>query len=215
MWGDRFSHLLSFAGLKLSAAAVILSPYVPLLFMGEEYGETAPFLYFISHRDPGLIEAVRQGRKQEFAAFYSSGKAPDPQAVDTMVRSQLNWEQRHQGKQRILWLFYQKLLQLRADIPALANLYRHNLQAKVIQPEKVLQLKRHYQDSQVIYWLNFSQQTVTLRENLPTGNWNKLLDSADVQWGGVGSSVSQVFAGETEQELVISPQSVVLYGNYK
>ncbi|MDJ0676612.1 MAG: malto-oligosyltrehalose trehalohydrolase [Calothrix sp. MO_167.B42] len=213
MWGDRTSHLLSFAGVKLSAAAVILSPYVPLLFMGEEYGETAPFLYFISHSDPNLIEAVRQGRKQEFAEFYSSEKSPDPQAVDTMLRSQLNWEQRHQGKHRILWLFYQKLLQLRAEIPALANLDRHNLEVEIMRSQKVLQLKRHYQDSQVIYWLNFSQQTVTLGENLPTGNWNKLLDSADVQWGGVGSCAPQVLAGETEQELVISPQTVVLYGN--
>ncbi len=213
MLGDRTSHLLSFAGLKLSAAAVILSPYVPLLFMGEEYGETAPFLYFISHQDPGLIAAVRQGRQKEFAAFYTQEQAPDPQAVDTMLRSQLHWEQRHQGKQRILWLFYQKLLQLRAEIPALANLDRHCLEVEVIHPEKVLQLKRHYQDSQVIYWLNFSQQIVTLRENLPTGNWNRLLDSADVQWGGVGSSVPQVFNGETEKELVLSPQTVVVCNN--
>ena len=213
MWGDRNSHFLSFAGVKLSAAAVILSPYVPLLFMGEEYGETAPFLYFISHSDPNLIEAVRQGRKQEFAEFYSSETSPDPQAVDTMLRSQLNWEQRHQGKQRMLWLFYQKLLQLRAEIPALANLDRHNLEVEIMRSQKVLQLKRHYQDSQVIYWLNFSQERVTLRENLPTGNWNKLLDSADEQWGGVGSSAPEVFAGETEQELVISPQSVLLYSN--
>ena len=59
--------------LKLAAGAVLLSPFVPLLFMGEEYGETAPFPYFISHSDPNLIEAVRQGRRDEFKAFGWSG----------------------------------------------------------------------------------------------------------------------------------------------
>jgi maltooligosyltrehalose trehalohydrolase len=212
MLGDRFTHLLPFPALKLSAAAVILSPYVPLLFMGEEYGETAPFLYFVSHSDEGLIAGVREGRKQEFAAFHSQGEAPDPQAVETMLRSQLNWEQRHEGNQGMLWLFYQKLLQLRAEIPALANLDRHRLKAKVIQPEKVLQLKRDYGKSQVIYWLNFNQQTVTLQDYLPTGNWNKLLDSNDTQWGGTGSSLPQILTGDTQQELVLSPHSVVMYG---
>jgi maltooligosyltrehalose trehalohydrolase len=65
--GDRLSALVSFEGLKLAAAVVLLSPFIPLLFMGEEYGETAPFPYFVSHSDPDLIEVVRRGRRAEFA----------------------------------------------------------------------------------------------------------------------------------------------------
>ena len=68
------------AALRLAAAMLLLSPYVPLLFMGEEYGETNPFLYFVSHGDPALVEAVREGRRREFAAFGWAGKIPDPQA---------------------------------------------------------------------------------------------------------------------------------------
>ncbi len=78
MLGERLSQLVSFEPLKLAAAAVILSPYVPLLFMGEEYGEEAPFQYFISHGDAGLIDAVRNGRRGEFASFGWLGEPPDP-----------------------------------------------------------------------------------------------------------------------------------------
>ena len=69
MLGERLSSLVDFESLKLAAGVVLLSPFIPLLFMGEEYGETAPFLYFISHSDPALIEAVRKGRKEEFKEF--------------------------------------------------------------------------------------------------------------------------------------------------
>ena len=74
--GDRLSQSLSFAQLKLAAGTVLLSPYIPLLFMGEEYSERAPFEYFVSHGDPSLVEAVRQGRKDEFAKFGWPGDIP-------------------------------------------------------------------------------------------------------------------------------------------
>ncbi|HEY5542871.1 MAG TPA: hypothetical protein VIM04_06415, partial [Candidatus Binatia bacterium] len=74
MLGERLSQLVSFEALKLAAGAVILSPFIPLLFMGEEYGEEAPFQYFISHSDPQLVDAVRDGRRQEFAAFSWQGE---------------------------------------------------------------------------------------------------------------------------------------------
>ena len=79
MLGERLSELISFEGLKLAAAAVLVSPYVPMLFMGEEYAEDSPFLYFVSHQDQDLIKSVRNGRKAEFAAFKWRGEPPDPQ----------------------------------------------------------------------------------------------------------------------------------------
>ncbi|MCX7594943.1 MAG: malto-oligosyltrehalose trehalohydrolase, partial [Fischerella sp.] len=213
MLGDRLSSLISFDGLKLAAAAVLLSPYVPLLFMGEEYGETAPFLYFVSHSDPDLIKGVREGRKAEFAAFFeiSGQQAPDPQAVETMERSRLNWEKRHEGKNRMLWLFYQKLLQLRREIPALANLDRNNLEASVVEPEKVLQLQRWCENSQILCWLNFSQEVVEMKANIPIGNWKKLLDSADPTWGGAGSQLPETLTTQSQPTLVLNAESVVIY----
>ena len=84
--GERLSSLCDWESLKLAAGLVLLSPYIPLLFMGEEYGETAPFLYFVSHGDPALVEAVRRGRREEFARFTWKGEVPDPQAEETFLQ---------------------------------------------------------------------------------------------------------------------------------
>ncbi len=90
MEGDRLSGLVGLEKLKLAAGAVLLSPFIPLLFMGEEYGETAPFQYFVSHSDPDLIRAVAEGRKAEFAAFGWQQEIPEPQDEQTFLRSRLD-----------------------------------------------------------------------------------------------------------------------------
>ena len=118
--GERLSQLVSFEDLKLAAAVVLLSPCIPLLFMGEEYGETAPFLYFISHSDPVLVEAVRLGRQKEFAAFDGQSETPDPQSETTFQQSKLNRGLLEEPKHRLLREFYRELILLRKTLPALS-----------------------------------------------------------------------------------------------
>ena len=77
--GTDSPRSLSFEALKLVAATVLLAPQVPLLFMGEEYGEKNPFQYFISHTDAQLVKMVQEGRKKEFSYFKWQGDVPDPQ----------------------------------------------------------------------------------------------------------------------------------------
>ena len=103
--GERLSTLVCPDALRLAAAILLLSPYVPLLFMGEEYGESAPFLYFVSHTDPALVEAVREGRRREFAAFAWSGEVPDPADESTFEQSKLVWARSEQpGHAELLML---------------------------------------------------------------------------------------------------------------
>src|SRR5438094_8336972 len=116
MLGERLTALGSFEALKLCAGLVILSPFVPLLFMGEEYGETAPFQYFTSHSDADLIQAVRKGRLEEFDDFEWVGEAPDPHDEATFQRSKLTWR----GDDS-LQPFYADLLRLRRETPALRS----------------------------------------------------------------------------------------------
>lgn len=215
--GDRFSHLLSLEGQKLAAASVLLSASVPLLFMGEEYGETAPFLYFVSHTDPDLIAAVRKGRKEEFAAFHAEGEAADPESEAVFERSKLNWELRHQGQHQTLWRFYQALLKLRREHPAIAHLDRNSLEASALAEEKVVKLRRWSGSSQVLCVLNFNTEPVQLKVALPPGTWKKLLDSAELAWEGPGSDLPDVMATErdatvSQQMLVMAAQSVGIYG---
>jgi maltooligosyltrehalose trehalohydrolase len=117
--GERLSALVPPDGLRLAAALLLLAPYVPLLFMGEEYGERAPFLYFVSHSDPDLVEAVRRGRREEFESFGWAGEVPDPQAVETFARSRIHFELRNEGEHARLRALYRELIAIRHEEPAL------------------------------------------------------------------------------------------------
>jgi maltooligosyltrehalose trehalohydrolase len=117
--GERLSALVSPEALRLAAALLLLSPYVPLLFMGEEHGETNPFLYFVSHSDPALIEAVREGRREEFTSFAWSGEVPDPQAEETFQASRPDWERASSGDGARMLALYRELLHIRRTEPAL------------------------------------------------------------------------------------------------
>jgi maltooligosyltrehalose trehalohydrolase len=117
--GERLSTLLTDESLRLAAALVLLSPYIPLLFMGEEYGETAPFLYFIEHGDLELVEAVRAGRKREFEAMGKMDLDVDPQAEETFKRCRLDWSRRDSVEGERLRTLYRDLLALRREEPAL------------------------------------------------------------------------------------------------
>jgi maltooligosyltrehalose trehalohydrolase len=117
--GDRLGALVPPGALKLAAALLLLAPYVPLLFMGEEYNEPSPFLYFVSHSDRDLVAAVRKGRHEEFESFGWAGEVPDPQALETFERSRLHFERGNEGEHAALRAMYRELLTIRREEPAL------------------------------------------------------------------------------------------------
>jgi maltooligosyltrehalose trehalohydrolase len=187
MKGERFSHLLGFPQLKLAAASLLLSPYIPLIFMGDEYGETAPFQYFVSHSDPMLIEAVRKGRKQEFAAFHWDGEPPDPQSEQTFRSSVLSQSLRHSGHHQMLWNFYRDLIQLRQTCAPLAQLSKDQMEVFSQESAKLLCVRRWYEREQVFVLLNFNSTDSTVPSDLLRGDWRVLLDSE----GSVSGVISE------------------------
>lgn len=209
MLGDRLTTLASFEHLKLAAAATILSPFLPLLFMGEEYGETAPFLYFVSHTDADLIEAVRNGRQREFSAFAWQGTPPDPQDQATFIRSKLNHTLKDQEPHRTLYHFYRHLLQLRKSTPALRHLDKAEMEVTPYEEANTLSLRRWHESDEILLFLNFSPATVTLTPNAPQGKWKKLVDSSDQQWRGPGASPNAW--PSTAEALALNPRSIILY----
>ncbi|MEC4812985.1 MAG: malto-oligosyltrehalose trehalohydrolase [Scytonema sp. PMC 1069.18] len=209
MLGERLSHLVSFEAQKLAAGALLLSPYIPLLFMGEEYGEEAPFIYFVSHSDPDLIRAVRQGRKQEFAAFHAIGEPPDPESIDTYCQCKLNWEKRKEGKHQVLWKWYQQLIQLRNTIPALVRRDRDSIEVGFLEAEKIVWWRRWAESNQIFCLMNFNKSEVTFSPSIPENNWEKILDSADKKWQGSDSSLPDKLSHK--QELTLPSQSFILY----
>lgn len=208
--GERTSALLSFEALKLGAATVMFSPFIPLLFMGEEYGEEAPFLYFMSFYDETLIRNVREGRKKEFSSFNWQQDPPDPYAVDTFLRSKLTWHRRADGKHKTLLAFYKKLIELRKSRPALICPDKAGMDIEQIGATDVIAVKRRHGDDTILALMNFCDQPTQVRiENRP-GKWHKLLDSSAPIWGGPGSPLPDR-VDFAESRLDISPLTCVLY----
>jgi maltooligosyltrehalose trehalohydrolase len=110
--GERLSALTDFRRQKLAAVLLLLSPNTPLVFMGQEYGETRPFLYFIEHGDPSLVRAVREGRMKEFDSFGWS-EIPDPGAKRTFAASKLGWPDLALGESGFLWTLHRDLIRMR------------------------------------------------------------------------------------------------------
>ena len=120
--GDRSSHLMSTGRLKIAAALVLASPFVPMLFQGEEWAASTPFLYFAGHEDPDLARAVSAGRKREFAAFgWDPERIPDPQALETFEQSKLDWDELSREPHRSILEWHRDLIRLRARIPELRD----------------------------------------------------------------------------------------------
>ncbi len=211
MLGERTSQLVSFEMQKLLAAAVLVSPYLPMLFMGEEFGTLSPFQYFISHTDPVLVEAVRKGRRAEFEAFHVNGEAPDPQSQEVFDASVLQWDLLARDPHQTLLKFYKHLICLRKDLPALKHLNRKAVQAEVIEPLQVLVLQRWHQDSRLLCLMNFSKQTQAIASGRYDGSWRLILNSAAKEWGGQ-HKVSGEFSGGATCHL--PPESILLYSNY-
>lgn len=211
MMGDRLTHLVSFEALKLAAGALLLSPYIPMLFMGEEYGEESPFLYFVDHGDPNLIAAVRKGRKEEFKDFHATGEPPDAASLETLKQSTLQWEKRGQGQQGTLYAFYKRLIGLRKQLAISTPSLPEEIETDFDEASQTVQFQRQTPNGRLLCLMNFSESAakITLTSNPP---WQKQIDSAASEWGGLGSEAPETLG---ESAVSLSPQSVVLYAAVK
>jgi maltooligosyltrehalose trehalohydrolase len=181
--GDRLSTMLPLEAVKVAAALMFAAPALPLLFMGEEYGETSPFQFFTSFLDPALMEAVRRGRTAEFLRFAWQGEVPDPGAPATFLRSRLNHSLATAPRHRELREYYRRWLALRAEHPALGAL--HKDRARAVLDGDVLTLSRSEPGgSAVTLVANLAGE----RRPLPPTRGRVLLDSADVRFGGSGAA---------------------------
>ncbi|MFE7589955.1 malto-oligosyltrehalose trehalohydrolase [Kitasatospora sp. NPDC057512] len=120
--GDRVSAGLSPGRLACGAALVLTSPFTPMLFMGEEWGAATPWQYFTDHTDPDLAEAVRRGRRREFAEHgWAAEAVPDPQEPATVLRSVLDWTEPRRAPHSELLAWYRQLIRLRRERPELSD----------------------------------------------------------------------------------------------
>ena len=168
--GERLSALVSAAAQKLAAALLLLAPETPLLFMGQEYGEAAPFQYFTDYSDPELARAVSEGRRREFPEF-SREQVPDPQDPATLARSRLNWETATRDNELLGW--YRALIALRKrSITGSTRTCRAEVEGSR------LTLSIPAVKPAVVVLADFAGAALA---TIPTG-WNLAMDSADEKY---------------------------------
>lgn len=141
--GTRVGHICSERRQMTGAALVLASPFVPMIFQGEEWAAGAMFQYFTDYQSPDLAEAVRQGRRREFADFgWDPEKVPDPQSPDTFKRSKLDWDELHHEPHRGMLEWYTKLIALRKSLASLCNHRRDLVQACFDEQERWILIVR-------------------------------------------------------------------------
>jgi maltooligosyltrehalose trehalohydrolase len=207
--GERLSLLVDAEHLKVAAAALLLAPYVPLLFMGEEYGERAPFLFFADYGDPEVSRGMQEGRKREFEAFKwttgaDSAEPPDPLDPDTFARSKLRWEIRREGSHLELQRWHSDLLALRTQAP-FRNFSKYSVSAAPVEGRGMM-LRRVSagRDEEALILFNFSGDDLAFA--LPNkGAWTRVLDSR-----AVGKELTDVTDGVRDSVTIPGWSAVVL-----
>ena len=217
--GDRLAGLVSADRLRMSAALVLLSPYIPLVFMGEEYGETAPFLYFIEHGDPGLIDAVRAGRQREYEAIGRTNAQHDPQAEATFTRSRIDWGRRTSPDGTRLLLLHRDLIALRREETALrpgasvahvhgAGEWCSVLRAMPFQND-IYDGVRAQRSVYCAFNLSERAQDIPVPDDA-AGAWRLRLSTDADGYGGSGSLVHTIPAAEPERDVNDSPKRLMM-----
>ena len=197
--GDRIGHVAGPELQKVAAALVLTSPFVPMLFQGEEWATSAPFQYFTDHEDPELGEAVRKGRRGEFEAFgWDPEEVPDPQDPETFERSKLRWEERDEEPHRDMEAWYRALIALRRSRPDLLDGDMEAVRREVDEQRRTLVVRR----GDVAVACNLSEEPRTV--DLPgEGLWQVALGS----WQN-GEGAGQ--GGDASTSLELPPHSVAI-----
>jgi maltooligosyltrehalose trehalohydrolase len=215
--------IVDFERLKLAAAAVLLSPYLPMLFMGEEYGEGTPFYFFSDYSQPQTAEALRKERKKQFEGFGWDTEAPDPQERSTFLDCILKWSLRRDGIHRQLLEWHRRLISLRKTHPLLAGLcggIQADPSGQHIRADLLgttgLTVIRHAADSKHRLLILFNFSAAPLTAVIPYGDslttWTRLLASTVGAWAGENAaSPPPPHTISTGQPLQLPPCSASVY----
>ena len=152
--GDRLEHIVGVARTKVALGIVLTAPFIPMLFQGEEFAASTPFLYFADHEDPEMARMVAEGRKKEFAAFgWDADQIPNPEAPDTFLHSRLKWDEVNEGKHAEMLAWTKQLIHLRRNSICLNDGDRGHLNV-------------HWDEQK--HWLRVERELVTILTNLGT-----------------------------------------------
>ena len=213
--GHRLAGLVSIEQYKLAVALLLCSPCLPLLFMGEEFADTSPFLYFTSHTDPPLARAVTEGRRKEFADFALSEDFPDPQSPETFQKSKVTWALAGEPHHAAILRLYRDLIGLRKRLPPLANHSKEMTRVDSDERAQWLILERSAPDGlRAVLLCNFNSASQDLALGAPSPEWELALwTEAPAYCGnpGLQSPPARLPVSREPVELTLAASSAALY----
>jgi maltooligosyltrehalose trehalohydrolase len=209
LFGDRLISMTDFETAKVIAGAMFVSPNVPMLFMGEEYGERNPFYYFVSHLDEELNRLVREGRKREFKDFYEdTAEVPNADDEEAFEASKLSWNIENDSEKTAMFHFYRELIKLRKTHPVLKETDKNNLE--ISEDGKFFTLERWQDKNRMVVFLNFEDEKRTGK--IPAhirGNMTKILDSKDFQQSRISETEKATVSAN--DEITVQEKSIVIF----
>jgi maltooligosyltrehalose trehalohydrolase len=141
--GERFEHLVGIDAAKVALGIVLTAPFIPMLFMGEEFAASSPFLYFADHEEEEIRRLVSEGRKRDFACFgWDESQIPDPEEKSTFERSKLNWSEIHEGHHAEMLAWTKQLIRLRHTTVALNDGDLGHVKVECREEERLLIMQR-------------------------------------------------------------------------
>jgi maltooligosyltrehalose trehalohydrolase len=188
--GRRLTELVGDRAHAVAAALLVTAPSLPMLFMGEEWAERAPFLYFVSHTDPALVAAVREGRRRELAdlaALADLGELADPAAEATFQACKLDWAKAETGAHARMLALYRDLIALRRRLPALANCRKDLTRIKGSEDRWIVIERGDPGGQVVLVACNLGNVAVDVPCGGPPGAYRLVLATDDARYAGAGA----------------------------
>lgn len=217
--GQRIASLVSFEEQKLAASFLFFSPFIPLIFMGEEWGETNPFYYFIDHGNEWLNEEVRKGREKEQRRWRSGPPGPDPSQESTFDASVLNWSRRNAEEHRKLFSLYQDLISLRKSEPVLRpGEARHEVKSSP-RGKWLRLLYKHPAGNSLLVAFNFGSAPATVKfEGLEQETYTLRFSTMDAKYCLTGQHAQPVpkelkTSPKGKCTIPLPPHGAALYGS--
>lgn len=203
-FGDRISQKASPAAYRAVSMLTCLSPYTPMIFMGQEWAASSPFLFFTDHNEE-LGKLVIEGRRREFSSFpefadeEARHRIPSPQEEETFRKSKLHWEEIEREPHALILSLYRECLHLRLSSPAFRPVSRDRYEVRCI--DDTIFLQWHDGDTE---WLLLTH--LDGEEEIPLdGSWQCVLSSEDVRFGGGRTACREVEALQFR-----GPESILL-----
>jgi maltooligosyltrehalose trehalohydrolase len=189
--GERLNHQISLGAYRAASALLLLSPYTPLLWMGQEWAASTPFLYFTDHPEPlgGRVTEGRRGEFRHFSAFSDPEQRehiPDPQAEETFLRSRLRWEEADEAPHAGVRRLYAELLRMRAQEAAFRMRGRSSFHAAAAGTGAVRLLRGEGRDRRLLV-VAFGALDLDLGEDeliQPAAGWRTVLHTEEPRFGG-------------------------------